>query len=73
MTHIVEYYESERGWGGEIWYRRFDTKEEAEEAIKECNDLLPPGNIAPDYYILASYIGVDEINNPKYDQTYRHC
>lgn len=72
MTHIVKYYESERGWGGEIWYRRFDTKEKALEAIKDCNGSLPTGNIAPDYYIKASYEGFDESNNPKYDQIYKH-
>lgn len=72
MTHIVEYYESERGWGGEIWYRRFDTKEEADAAIRDCNASLPSGNRTPDYYIKASYIGVDEVNDPKYDQTYKY-
>lgn len=72
MTHLVKFYESERGWGGEIWYRRFTTKEEAEKAIEDCNKHLPEGNIAPDYYIKASYEGVDESNNPKYDQTYKH-
>lgn len=72
LEHIVKYFESERGWGGEIWYRRFKTEEEANEAIKDCNASLPPGNIAPDYYIQASYEGVDLANNPKYDQTYKH-
>lgn len=69
-TYIVKYYESERGWGGETWYRRFSTKEEAEEAIVDCNKDLPKDT--PDYYIVASYVGVDSVNNPKYDVVYKH-
>lgn len=72
MDHIVEYYESERGWGGEIWYRRYNSKQEADAAIKDCNGALPRGDVVPDYYIRASYVGVDTENNPKYDKVYKH-
>ncbi len=69
-TYIVEYRESERGWGGEIWFNRFDTEHEARVAVYECNDGLPDS--APDYYIVASYVGEDCVNNPYYDGTYKH-
>jgi len=70
ISHIVRYYESERGWGGEIWYRRFSTKEEALGEVEDCNNRLP--DECPDYYIFASYEGVDENNDPRYDVMYRH-
>ena len=69
-THIVKFYESELGWGGEIWYKRYHTREEALEAVKKSNKDLP--DETPDYYIIASYEGVDEVNNPKYDKVYKH-
>lgn len=56
MPHIVKYRESERGWGGEIWYSGFTTKEEAQKAVADCNDKLPTDYV-PDYYICASYEG----------------
>ena len=68
-TYIVEYRESERGFGGEIWYRRFNTELEAHKEVFDTNADLPL--VAPDYYICASYVGVDEYNNPRYDQTYK--
>lgn len=55
MKHVVKYIESERGWGGEIWHRGFDTKEEADAAIADCNKDLPEET--PDYYIVAQYLG----------------
>lgn len=70
-TYIVKYTESERGWGGEIWYRRFIDKEAALEAVYDCNKDLPSTH-TPDYYIQAEYIGIDEDNNPKYDSTYKY-
>lgn len=70
MDHIVKYYESERGWGGEIWYRRFPDLMSALLAIEDCNKDNPA--TAPDYYIVASYEGVDVVNNPMYDITYKH-
>lgn len=54
MKHIVKYIESERGWG-EIWHRGFDTIEEANAAVTECNKDLPEET--PDYYIVARYLG----------------
>lgn len=58
MPHIVKYTESERGWGGEVWFRGFDTKEEAEEEIFDTNKNLP--DEVPDYYIMATYEGEQE-------------
>lgn len=62
MKHIVKYTESERGWGGEVWYRDFDNKEVALNEIKEVNADLP--TTTPDYYILAEYVG-EMLNLPK--------
>jgi hypothetical protein len=60
MKHIVKYTESERGWGGEVWYRDLGNKEVALNEVKEVNADLPTKT--PDYYIQAEYIGeMDEI------------
>lgn len=56
MKHVVKYFESERGWGGETWYVGYDTEKEADRAVDECNRDLPAGP-APDYYIVATYEG----------------
>ena len=56
MPHIVQYRESERGWGGEVWFRGFDTKEDAEKEVLDTNKDLP--DEVPDYYIKATYMGV---------------
>lgn len=53
--HVVKFRESERGWGGEVWHQKFDTKEEAEAAVFKCNKDLPEET--PSYYIVATYIG----------------
>lgn len=52
----VEYVESERGWGQEYWHTDYDTKEEALSAVEDCNKDLP--NVAPNWYIKATYVGV---------------
>lgn len=70
--HIVKYRESERCWGGEIWYRPFDTKEQADEAILKCNEPYKDIKHAPDYYIVASYEAFAEYENTKYAETYKH-
>ncbi|ACB97510.1 hypothetical protein AGC_0067 [Escherichia phage Eps7] len=59
MKHIVKYTESERGWGGEIWYRGFDSEEEARAEVHDTNKNLPKDHV-PDYYIQAEYIGVKD-------------
>lgn len=53
---VVKYTESERGWGGEVWYRSFDTESEAKEEVLNTNRTLPKNGV-PDYYIMAQYIG----------------
>ena len=70
--HIVKYVESERGWGGEIWYRPFNTKAEADAAIFECNEPYKDIKHAPDYYIIASYETFTEYENSKYAETYKY-
>jgi hypothetical protein len=70
--HIVKYRESESGWGGETWYRPFDTMEEAAAAIQECNEPYRDIKFAPDYYIIASYETYAEYENTKYAETYKH-
>ncbi|AKO61405.1 hypothetical protein [Salmonella phage vB_SalS_ABTNLsp9] len=59
MKHIVKYTESERGWGGEIWYRGFDSEEEARAEVHDTNKNLPKDHV-PDYYIQAKYDGVKD-------------
>lgn len=44
--------ERERGWGGDEWYRYFDTEPEALEFIRETNAKNTAPH-APDYYIVA--------------------
>lgn len=56
IMHIVKYTESERGWGGEVWYTEFSTKELADESVTDYNKDLPTSYV-PDYYIKAEYIG----------------
>lgn len=59
MKCVVKYTESERGWGGEVWYTAFETELEAFDAIEECNKDLPKET--PGYYIIASYEGKMEV------------
>lgn len=61
VKHIVEYIESERGWGTNIdQVAYFDTEQEAITAVKQCNKNLPSGP-APDYYYIARYVGAEEV------------
>ena len=53
---IVNYYESERGWGNDTWDREFDTQEEAMAAVEDCNKDNPLDHV-PDHYIVAKYVG----------------
>lgn len=55
MKHVVQYTESERGWGGEVWFTEFETETKALSAVDECNKNLPA--LTPDYYIVAKYLG----------------
>jgi hypothetical protein len=53
---VVEYFESERGWGSDSWTREFDTQKEATEAVAHCNQDNPTDHV-PGYYIVATYAG----------------
>ena len=57
--YAVLYRESERGWGSDFWIRYFDSEQEAKEAVVDCNKDLP--DVAPDYYIVAEYKGLKEV------------
>lgn len=57
MKHIVKYTESERGYGGEVWYDSHTSHLSAVRAVEECLDKLPKNEVIPDYYVLAEYIG----------------
>lgn len=56
MKHVIQYTESERSWGGEVWYAAYATKEEALSAMENTNEGLPTDYV-PDYYIFAEYVG----------------
>lgn len=48
--------ESERGWGQKREYEYFDTVEKAiayRDHINSLNEPLKPGQIAPDWYMIA--------------------
>lgn len=52
----VTVIESERGWGQKIEYELFDTYEEAvkyRDHINSFNNPLKPGEIVPDWYMIA--------------------
>jgi hypothetical protein len=58
MTHKfqVTTIESERGWGQRYERELFDTFEEAKayrDRINSFNEPLKPGDIAPDWYMVA--------------------
>lgn len=58
-NHVVQFTESERGWGGEVWFNTYSSEEEALKEVKECNKDLPAMTL--DYYIIAKYIGVMDV------------
>ena len=65
MPYVVEFRESEQGWGSECWYRGYDTEEEAKAAAKEVNDKNT-AKVVPRIYTTASSKGfMDKI--PKDD------
>lgn len=54
--HVVKFEERERGWGGEVWFRSFDSEIEATREVEDVMSKLPDTYV-PDYYIQAWYIG----------------
>lgn len=57
--HVVQFTESERGRGGEVWYSAYASEQEALKEVHECNNDLP--TTTPDYYIIAKYLGVMDV------------
>lgn len=57
MPHVVKYRDSERGWGGEVWFTTYPTKEAAETAVIEIDQRYGGKTIVPDYYMVAEYMG----------------
>jgi len=53
IKYRVHFTEHERGWGPDYYHRDYDTREEAEEAIKRCNSQNT-APVAPDFYTIAS-------------------
>lgn len=56
----LEFYESERGWGSDVWYNYYDTLDEALAARDECN-RDNSGTHVPEYYIIARDITVVDV------------
>ena len=54
--YVVEYYESEAGWGSETWTTEYSSEAQALAAVKECNNEYL-GKSCPSYYIIATYKG----------------
>lgn len=53
VKYRVTYTEHERGWGQDVYTHDYDTRDEAEEAIKKCN-AENTARHAPDFYTTAS-------------------
>ena len=57
IKYRVQYHESERGWGSDVWNTDYDTEQEARKAYQECEDRYMNQSSTPDYYIRPTYIG----------------
>lgn len=66
MLHIVENRYSERGWGGDVFFKGFETKKEADDYIKEINSENT-SLVVPDTYTVASYKGAMPVIPQGYD------
>lgn len=54
----VDIIESERGWGSKIDDTiYFDNEREAVTYVQEYNDKYNPPGPAPDWYMIARYVG----------------
>lgn len=61
-AHIVDIVESERGWGSKVDETiYFDIEVEAKKYVEDYNAKynppLKPGEMAPDWYMIAVYRG----------------
>lgn len=54
--YVVEFFESEQGWGSETWYRGFSTEQEARQKADEVN-AKNTASTAPVWYMIATYQG----------------
>lgn len=55
--YVVEYYESEAGWGSETWTTEYASEAQALAAVEENNRKYMGDTVAPYYYIKATYKG----------------
>lgn len=61
-VYKVNIIESERGWGQKIDETiYFSTEDKAKTYVREYNDKYNPPGPAPDWYMIAEYIGSDQI------------
>ena len=51
--YLVEYMESERGWGQDYWSVEYATHEEAKKAFYDTNKWLYDAKSTPDIYTMA--------------------
>lgn len=60
-NHVVKFTESERGWGGEVWFNTYRSESEAMDVVRDCNKNYDGDLPTPDYYIIANYLGVMDV------------
>lgn len=53
---MVDFFESERGWGSDSWSNQYETEQEALDAVHACNKNNPTDHV-PDHHIVATYVG----------------
>ena len=58
-NHVVQFTESDRGWGGEVWFNSYETEETARKEVYNCE--RDKTMITPDWYIHAEYLGVMDV------------
>lgn len=57
-TYKVVLTEHERGWGQKLWDEKyFDNEQEAREWAKNYNRTHNTESAAPDWYVVAEYVG----------------
>lgn len=58
LRYRVDYIEYERGWGSRLDETEYyDNEEEARRVAKEYNEKYNTAPSAPDWYIVAQYVG----------------
>ena len=60
-NYVVQFTESERGYGGEVWFNAYDFESQAMDVVRDCNKYYNGDLPTPDYYIIASYLGVMDV------------